>query len=236
MKFQRYFKSGQQLLLKATNKKHDGRTELISVLVSALNNDHLVVSLPYGADAVDQYPFENNSNFEITTEAFGLGVMATGAFEKRLDGNRFSLKLDPDLEMFQRRISQRYDCKLGIRFSRAAKTLQTMREIWEKNLEVINKPEAPVLFDGFQEVPVNISAGGIRLTIKPPANQGELCLILINLNDGKPPVCTIAEVVWTCSPDESIMTAGMRFINILEDDQYRIDAFITAHKKHDQEK
>ncbi len=231
MKFQRYFKSGQQLLLKATNQKDAGRTELISVLVSTLSNDRLVVSLPYGADAVDQYPFEDISNFEITTEAFGLGIKAEGTFEKRLGGNRFSLKLSPDLQMFQRRISQRYDCNLGIRFSRAAKTLKTMREIWEKNLEVINKPEAPVLFEGFQKVPVNISAGGIRLTIKPPANQGELCLILINLNDGKPPVCTIAEVIWTCSPDENIMTAGMRFTSILASDQQRIDAFIDNQKR-----
>ena len=231
MKFQRYFKSGQQLLLKANNPKDQGRTELISVLVSSLSGERLVVFLPYGDDAADQYPFEDISNFEISTEAFGLGVKALGKFEKRLGGSRFSLKLDPDLQMFQRRISQRYDCELGIRFSRAAKTLKTMREIWEKNLEVINKPKAPVLFEGFHKVPVNISSGGIRFTIKPPANQGELCLILINLNDGKPPVCAISEVVWTCSPDANIMTAGMRFINILANDQQRIETFIDNQKK-----
>ncbi len=235
MKFQRYFKSGQQLLLKATPKKDSGRTELFSVVVSTLSNDRLIVSLPYGPDAVVQYPFEDIADFEITTEAFGLGIKAFGTFEKRLGGDRFALKLSPDLEMFQRRISQRYDCELGIRFSRAAKTLKTMREIWEKNLEVINKPDAPLLFEGFQQVPVNISAGGIRLTIKPPASQGELCLILINLNDGKPPVCTIAEVIWTCSPDENIMTAGMRFINILANDQQRIDSFIDRQKKQSEE-
>ncbi len=230
MKFQRYFKSGQQLLLKATNPKQDGRTELISVFAASINGNQLVVSLPYGADAVDQYPFEDNSTFEITTEALGLGIRANGRFQERISGSQFSLQLDPELEMFQRRISQRFDCELGIRFSRAAKTLQTMREIWEKNLQVLNNPEAPVLFEGFQKVKVNISSGGIRLTIKPPASQGELCLILINLNDGKPPVCTIAEVVWTCSPDESIMTAGMRFINILAEDQQRIEDFINDQK------
>jgi hypothetical protein len=132
--------------------------------------------------------------------------------------------------MFQRRISQRFDCQLGIRFSRAAKTLQTMREIWEKNLEVLYSPEAPLIFEGFNSVQVNISSGGIRLTIKPPANQGELCLILINLEDGKPPICAIAEVVWGCMQDEDSVTAGMRFINILSDDQQRIEDFINNNK------
>ncbi len=229
MKFQRYFKSGQQLLLKASNKKDDDRTELITATVSSLADDRLIVSLPYGDDAAEQYPFEEISFFEITAEVFGVGIKALGNFEKRLGGNRFSLQLSPDLQMFQRRISKRYDCNLGIRFSRAAKTLKTMREIWEKNLVVINKPDAPVLFEGFHQVPVNISAGGIRFTIKPPANQGELCLILIKLDDGKPPVCAIAEIVWTCTNGDNI-SAGMRFINILGSDQQRIDDFVKSQK------
>jgi len=234
MKFQRYFKPGQQLLLKATNPKQDGRTELISVLVTSISDEILIVSLPYGADAVNQYPFEDNSAFEITTETLGLGLRTSGTFLRRINGSQFSLKMNQELEMFKRRISQRFDCELGIRFSRAAKTLQTMREIWEKNLEVINTPNTPVPVDDFQKAKVNISSGGIRLTIKPPASQGELCLILINLNDGKPPVCTIAEIVWTCSPDESLITVGMRFINILAEDQLRIDDFINQQKSQSQ--
>ncbi|MCD6581902.1 MAG: PilZ domain-containing protein [Desulfuromusa sp.] len=235
MDYQRYFKSGQQLLLKAQNETtQDGRTELMTVFVVSLEEDSLVLSLPYGANAVDQYPFSEGLSFEISTEALGLGVRTTGNFEKKIDGNQFTLKLNPDLEMFQRRISQRFDCELGIRFSRAAKTLQTMREIWEKNIEVLYSPEAPLVFDGFKSYRVNISSGGIRFSIKPPADQGELCLVLINLEDGKPPVCAIAEVVWVCMQDETVVTAGMRFINILSADQHRIDNFISKNKKDDQ--
>ncbi len=231
MKFQRYFKSGQQLLLRVLNKtRQDGRTELISASVVASESDTLILTLPYGEDAENQYPFEAGHEFEITTDALGLGVRAKGRFFKKIGTSRFALKLDPELEMFQRRISQRYDCSLGIRFSRAAKTLRTMRGIWEKNIEVLSSPEAPLVFDGFRKTRVNISSGGIRLTIKPPANQGELCLILIALDDGKPPVCTIAEIVWTCMQDETAMTAGMRFINILCDDQQRIEDFINNQK------
>lgn len=232
MNYQRYFKSGQQLLLKALHDtEQNNYTELMSVFVVSVEEDSLVLSLPYGADAVNQYPFKEGLLFEITTEAMGLGVKTTGTFKKKIDGNQFSLQLNPDLQMFQRRISQRFDCKLGVRFSRAAKTLQTMREIWEKNIEVLHSPEAPIIFDGFKSCQINISSGGIRFSIKPPGNQGELCLVLVNLEDGKPPVCAIAEVVWVCMQDESAVTAGMRFINILSEDQQRIDDFIAKAKK-----
>ncbi len=234
MNFQRYFRPEQQLLLRVDNDVHqDGRTELMTVYVVSSEENSLVVSLAYGADAVDQYPFRSDMTFQITTEALGMGIRATGLFVKKIDGSRFSISLKDDLQMFQRRISQRLDCQLGIRFSRAAKTLQTMREIWERNLEVLYSPEAPLIFEGFNSVRVNISSGGIRLTIKPPANQGELCLVLINLEDGKPPICAIAEVVWVCMQDEESVTAGMRFINILGDDQQRIEAFINSKKRPD---
>ena len=235
MNYQRYFKSGQQLLLKALNDtEQNGRTELMTVFVVSLEEDSLILSLPYGTDAVDQYPFSEGLSFEISTEVMGLGVRTTGSFEKKNDGNQFTLKLHSDLQMFQRRISPRLNCQLGIRFSRAAKTLQTMRQIWEKNIEVLYSPEAPLVFDGFKSYRVNISSGGIRFSINPPADQGELCLVLINLEDGKPPVCAIAEVVWVCMQDESAVTAGMRFINILSADQHRIDTFISKNQQDGQ--
>ncbi len=231
MNYQRYFRPEQQLLLRIDNvADRDDRTELMTVYVVSSDKADLIVSLPYGVDAVDQYPFYASMQFEITSEALGMGIRASGSFVRKISGNTFALKLNSGLQMFQRRISERYDCKLGIRFSRAAKTLLTMREIWERNLAVLHSPEAPLIFDGFKPARINISSGGIRLSIKPPANQGDLCLILINLEDGKPPVCAITEVVWLCIQDENTVTAGMRFINILGNDQQRIDDFIKKNK------
>lgn len=231
MKYQRYFKPEQQLLLRVENDIHqDGRTELMTVNVVSCEDTTLTVSLPYGADAVDQYPFHEDMPFEITGEAIGMGIRTSATFAGKVSGSEFKLSLNSDLQAFQRRISARFDCQLGVRFSRAAKTLQTMREIWERNLEVLYSPEAPLIYEGFQQARVNISSGGIRLSIKPPGDQGELCLIMINMEDGKPPVCAIAEVVWVCMQDENALTAGMRFINILGDDQKRIDDYISKHK------
>ena len=227
MKYQRHFKLGQQLLLKVQRDPAEKeRTELMTVSIVSLGENSLIVSLPYGTDAVDQYPFSKGLPFEISTESMGLGVKVTGIFEKKISGNQFAIKLDTDLQMFQRRTSPRLDCRLGIRFSREAKTLQTMREAWEKNIEVLYSPEAPIIFDGFKPYHVNISSRGMRFSIKLPANKGELCLLLINLEDSKPPICAIAEIVWICIEEESTVTAGMRFINILSEDQQRINNFI----------
>jgi hypothetical protein len=231
MNYQRYFKSEQQLLLQVKNvDNQDDRAELMTGYVVSTDGEDLVVSLPYGNDAVNQYPFREKMPFEITTEALNMGIRVQGYFDRKISGNQISIKLSSELQMFQRRISQRLDCQLGLRFSRAAKTLQTMREIWEKNLEVLYSDEAPLIFEGFKPARVNISSGGLRLTIKPPADQGELCLILINLEDSKPPVCAITEVVWSCAQDENVVTAGMRFINILSEDQQRINRYITKNK------
>lgn len=230
MNYQHYFKSGQQLLIKIKNpSKGDEHTELMTAYVSSLEKDILIISLshPYGENAANQYPLSDELIFDITTESMGLGVRAEATFIEIIAGTKFALKFCTGIEMFQRRLHKRYDCNLGIRFSRSAKTLQTMRDIWKKNIEVLYSPEAPLVYDNFKKSRINISSEGIRFTIKAPANQGDICLILINLNDGKPPICAITEIVWTCMEDNEIaLTAGMRFIRILSSDQKRIEEFI----------
>ncbi len=231
MNYQRYFKPGRQLLLRAIYAEEGAeRTEFITAFVVSLENEILIVSLPYGDNAAEQYLFEKDHSIEITTEVMGMGIRATGTFDHKIDGKQIALKVNADLQMFQRRISERFDCQLGVRFSRAAKTLQTMRDIWEKNIKVLHSPEAPLVFDGFKSCRLNISSGGIRFAVKPPIDQGDLSLVLINLEDGKPPVCAIAEAVWICIQNESAATAGMRFINILSEDQQRISDYIRISK------
>ncbi len=234
MNYQHYFKLGQKLLLKVQDDSdQQDRTELLTAFVGSLDGDTLITTLPspYGANAAAQYLPQKGISFEIMTESMGLGVRVYGSFAEAIDGNRFAIKLTSGIEMFQRRLHKRFNCELGIRFSRAAKTLQTMRGIWEKNLEVLYSPEAPLVYDNFKKCRVNISSEGMRFSINPPAEQGDICLILINLNDGKPPICAINEIVWTCiQDDETTITAGMRFINILSVDQHRIEHYIEARQ------
>jgi len=234
MNYQRFFKSGQQLLLKVqNNSEQQDRTELMTAFVVLMEKDLLTLNLsaPYGINAIDHYPFSAGISFEVTTEAMGLGVRTSGSFIEKTGSRQFTLKLNTDTEMFQRRVGARLDCQLGIRFSRVAKDLPTMRKTWEKNLEVLYGPEAPPVFENLKKSRINISAEGMRFSVKPPANQGDLSLVLIHLDDGKPPICAIAETVWSCAlGNDSAVTVGMRFINILNIDQQRISHFISTTK------
>ncbi len=231
MNFKRYLKTDQQLVLQSRESPATvDRTELMIVTVAAVEGARLVVNSPYGSDIIDQYAIGTDAPVEITTDVMGMGARVSAHFKEKLSSNRFALQLNYDLSLFQRRVKERIDCDLGIRFSRGAKTMNAMREVWKKNLTVLHSPEAPLIFQGFRSCRVNISSGGIRFALKPPANQGDLCLILINLDDGKPPVCTIAEVVWNCMIDEEAATTGMRFINILNQDRDRINSFVVRKK------
>lgn len=232
MNFKRYFKTDQQLVLQSQDNQASAtmRTELMVVTAAGVEGNRLTVNSPYGSDIIDHYAITPDAIIEVTTDVMGMGARVSGHFEKKISSTQFTIVLNYDMALFQRRVKERRDCDLGIRFSRGAKTLPAMRSIWEKNLKVLYGPEAPLIFQGFRSCRANISAGGICFAIKPAANQGDLCLILILLEDGKPPVCTIAEVVWSCMIDEEAATTGMRFINILKQDQDRINAFIGRNK------
>lgn len=232
MNFERYFKTDQQLILQSMDNQSSStkHTELIIVTVASVEGNRLIVNSLYGSDLVDHYAITPDAVIEVTTDAMGMGARVSGHLEKKLSSNQFAILLNYDMSLFQRRVKERLDCDLGIRFSRDAKTLPAMRSIWEKNLKALYSPEAPLIFQGFRPCRVNISAGGIRFAMKPAADQGDLCLILIDLEDSKPPVCTIAEVVWLCMIDEKAATTGLRFINILNEDQERINVFISINK------
>ncbi len=229
MLYQRYFKNGQRLLLTARDRpEDDGRIELLTASMQGGEGDVFILSLPYSDDATEQYPFVAGMTFEVSSEALGLGIRVTGSIEQIIDGKRIALKINPDLQMFQRRNKPRLDCTLGIRFTRGQGTLKALRSTWEKNIQILQAPNAPIKLEGFNTCLLNLSSGGIRFVLRAPVNYAELCLMLIDLKDDKPPLCTLAEVVWTHpEQDESIVTTGMRFINILEADQKRIDRYIT---------
>ena len=230
MNYNRYLKSHQQLILQRRGDSSADHTELMIVTVATVEENRLVVNSPYGSDIIDQYAIGTDTPVEITTEVMGMGARVSARYKEKLGNNRIALELDYDFSLFQRRVVERTDCDLGIRFSRGAKTINAMRDIWKKNLAVLHSPEAPLIYQGFRSCRVNISSGGIRFALKPAANQGDLCLILLNLNDGKPPVCTIAEVVWSCMIDDEAATTGMRFINILNQDKDRINIFVEKNK------
>jgi hypothetical protein len=231
MIYQRYFKAGQRVQLRAKQPQlPEGRNEFLSASLDGGDANHFDLTLPYGPDAVSQYPFSADMPFELSTDALGLGVKVSVNFIKSLAANRIRVQVLPDLQMFQRRTQQRLDCKIGIRFTRSKNSLLKLRETWEKNYSILSNATKPVPLQGFTPCQLNLSATGIRFMLQPPAEPSDVCLMLLDLDDSNPPICALAEIIWTTEKnEEGKVHAGMQFIGIMEQDQKRIDRYIEEH-------
>jgi c-di-GMP-binding flagellar brake protein YcgR len=79
----------------------------------------------------------------------------------------------------------------------------------------------------FQKYPINLAGGGMRLPVKAPVRIAELFLVFLSIGDKGGIVCAMTEVIWTGNPEaDGTQMAGLRFLNILENDQKRIDKVV----------
>jgi len=228
MTLTKYFKTEQKLILKplAEDAKEQTIEHLTTYLTDA-RGDHCDLRLPYGESLAEQFPFAKQMPVELMGDALGMGVRVLGEFDRYLDSNSIRIKIKPDLEMFQRRLYPRQDHTVGIRYTKGRGTLRSYRNQWKKNIELLEKTIDLSKLRNFPRNQVNISSSGIRIPVKPPITEADLCLILIELEEKTQPVCALAEVVWIGSREKSDeLIAGMQFINIRKSDQKRIDAFL----------
>ena len=230
---QRYFRPGQKILLRPLDPTTpDGYAGLLSSYLQGGGDDYFDLTLPYGAEAANQYPFHEGMELELSSDSLGLGARVDGRFDRILAGNRIRVHILPNLQMFQRRAKPRIDCRIGIRFTRGRGSLQAMRQSWEKNVRILNSGKALPKLTGFNDCKVNLSSGGIRFALRPPVETADLCLLLLNLPDEKPPICALAEVIWSIPDQEGeVLLTGMQFLNITPQDQQRIDDFAGSRKK-----
>lgn len=231
MLYPKYFKTGQKVQLRAIQPPPpEGRNELLSAVLEAGGSNYFDLLLPYGPDAAHQYPFREEMPFELSTDSMGLGAKVTVTFKETLSGNTIRVLVMPDLQMFQRRAQPRIDCTIGIRFTRTQKSLQTLRQTWEKNASILTNAKTPPALQGFNLCQLNLSPGGIRFQLQPPAEPADICLMLLDLGDDKAPICALTEIIWVTGKNENnTLNAGMQFIDILEQDQQRISRFISDH-------
>lgn len=224
---QRYFKPGQKVLLRPNETTTpNGYAGLLSGYIHSGGHDFFDLTLPYGPDSAIQYPFHTDMNFEISSESLGLGARVSGTFDKILSGDRIRMHILPDLQMFQRRAKPRIDCRIGLRFTRGRGSLKAMRQTWEKNVEILNSSKQLPALKGFRDCNVNLSCGGIRFALKPPAEPADLCLLLLDLQDEAAPICALSEIIWTLPDrDGQALLAGMQFLNLLENDRKRLSNF-----------
>ncbi len=229
MQFSRFYKNGQKIILRALDgSAAAGSFDSLTAYLQESSADHFDLLLPYDSSEGENYPFTPQMSFELLSDSMGLGLRMSATFKEQLGNDRVRLAINSDAQVFQRRQYRRLDLTAGLRYTRGRGKLRSFREQWQKNLQILAKGESARL-NRFPRANVNLSAGGIRFSLKAPVEMADLCLLLLEL-DALAPICALAEVVWVQDKvvDER-QVAGLRFINILESDQQIIDGYVRRH-------
>ena len=237
MPYTKYLKSGQKILLRALAPPTAvERFEALTGYLQGQGPDYLDLLLPYQIKEGEGYPFSPEVTFEILADAMGLGIRLTGRFESAQDANQVRIKHNRDLQLIRRRSYRRRQANIGLLYTKGRGTLRSFREQWEKNVQILNSDRARAKLPEFPRTRVNLSGGGICFGVKLPATVADLCLLLLELPDGKPPVCALGEIIWLAEKAAGDRCqAGLQFLQILETDRKRIDQFIQAGSTEDEE-
>jgi len=233
MSYLKYFKSGQKILL--ATPPGDGaisRTETLTTYLQDLGKGHFDLLLPYGGHEEESYPFVADMPLTLTSEAYGLGLKLTCRFTSRRDKDVIRVQFGDDLQVFQRRGSPRVDLEAGLRYTKGRGTLRTFRDQWEKNIRILHGGGDLSKLGTFPRRSINLGNGGVRFDMKGPVEIADLCLVLIDYGQG-PPICSLAEVVWTKqteSPER--FSTGMRFVSLLDADLKRLENLIRERQKN----
>jgi len=230
MSLTRYFKPDQKVLLRRIDTGSPGEQfEALTAFVSEVGSSSLDLEFPYRAEEEDIYPFERDQSFELRTLSLGMGLKFRVNFVDRRGRNRMRFACGPNFQAFQQRPGPRIDIRIGLRFSRGEGEIGALRRLWEKNTRLLRSGGKLTTLQDFRPCPVNLSSGGMRFTSTADMRIADVCLVLIHLEDDAGPICALAEVVWSTQEEGSqLITTGMQFLNILQDDRKRIEDFIRA--------
>lgn len=187
------------------------------------------LSLPYGSDAADAYPFEEGMMFELMTDYNGMGLRLKASFVCRNSSKDIRLQFVECLEFVSRRIYRRVEVQAWVGIERPAEGLAGMRGAWQKNLQKIDAGVSAAELTEFRKYPINLAGGGLRLPLAGPVAVADLLLLFLSIGDKQGIICILTEVVWTGKTDmQGAIPTGLRFINIRERDQARIDDVVSG--------
>ncbi|MFO7982014.1 MAG: PilZ domain-containing protein [Desulfuromonadales bacterium] len=229
MQLNKYFTPGQKIRLKILRSESGkGIFEALTGFVEECRTGRLEVSLPYQVSEDEAYPFTEGMPLEVLAENFGLGISLKAHYAGKIAPNLHRIEVDEQLQAFQRRTKKRTDSTVGLRFSKGDRALKSLRERWRKNTELLHSGRDLSSLKSFSACNANLSAGGLRFEVATPVKIADIFLLLIELHDGGPPVCALAETVWTSTDmaKSGKLVIGLQFIAVMEEDQKRIDDFV----------
>lgn len=228
MSYGKYFNKGQKVFIKRIFDEEE-KVALDTITGYAMRSHpmQLDLGLPYGSDAADSYPFEPGMKFEVMTDNKGMGLRLTASFVEKISSMDIRLQFEGNLEFISRRIFPRVDVNAWVGIARKRGNLADMRNLWDEHLKKIKSGVNAKELTEFNKYLVNLAGGGMRMPMEAPAEMAELVLVYLSIGDKKGIICALAEAVWIGQeqPDNT-QQVGLRFLNIMEEDQERIDAVV----------
>jgi hypothetical protein len=219
--YSRYFTLRQKVyLVKMSAERNSTIYESLSGVVTSSDVDSLELMITHGGQ--DMHGDEAGvATYKLTSEALGSGIQVLADLTGITAGTVFKFRMHGTLEMFQRRDVTRVELSARIFHLRGNFPLAFFKKEWRRVMDHLQKNNVlPGLV--LQDTRINLSAGGIGLTVDTNNRPTPLSMFFISLDEGAP-VCALAETLWEQGVDEGMLRFGFRFIHILKSDQERIN-------------
>ena len=230
MSYGRYFPTGQKTFIQRVFEKSEQvALDTITGYVTGTGANHVDLSLPYGSDAAEVYPFEAGMRFELLCDNKGMGLKLQASFLERTSSRDIRLQFEGNLEFISRRQYRRVDVTAWVGVKRGEGNLAQMRTDWDECVKQLATGVSAADLTEFQKFPVNLAGGGIRLPLRAPIKIADLFLVFLSVGDKGGIICALAEVIWAGKPQhDGTQPGGLRFLNILQNEQERIDKVVSA--------
>lgn len=228
MDYRKYFQPQQKVLVRNRGINAVLFSEVFSAHLDFCSEDYFDLSLPYNLVESRSMLFAPGTDFSIISSAMGMGVQVDARLLEQLDATNLRLIPSGSLELFGQRRFLRAEMSLRFVALRQGGDYASLRRSWADTMREIQAGIVPPQAAQLATQQASLGAGGMGISLPAPVADGEVMLILIEIEDGKPPICTLGEVVWSKWGDEvGLQNVGVRFNDIALDDQERIDRFVT---------
>jgi c-di-GMP-binding flagellar brake protein YcgR len=224
MHYDKYFGRNQKVfLINISEERDEAVFNSFTGKILICDEDKILLKTAYRLYSGDVLNLKPGMQFKLTTESMGMGVQIRAELVELISSEELKLRPLGELSVYQRRQTPRADVTLPLLHVPQKSSLAAFQREWKRVVSDLHKAEPPRL--KCTSTNLNISAGGVRLDLSNEPTH--LALLVIDLQDEKPPACAVAETVWQQRDEEqNIIRCGHRFVEILKEDQERIAAVV----------
>lgn len=227
MDYRKYFQPQQKVLVRNLSGSDLQRSEVFSAHLLTCSIESFDLSLPYHLGASQSALFAPGTDFCIIATAMGMGIQVNARLQEQLDTTTLRLIPSGDLEVFGQRRFLRTELTLRCMVLREKAGYETLRRQWEDAVSEVQAGHTPPQISRLSPIKASLGAGGMGISLPTPAANGEIVLILLDIEDGMAPIWALGEVVWSKWGEADHQEIGVRFNDIALADQARIDRFVT---------